>query len=139
MINIFTLSHPKVQPALDETFQPAALVNRSFRDAVAQDGVPLVIALERSQGKISRYETNVFPEGHPEFEVNLPYVERIVKFLLWQRGGFKVYVGGARAVGEHIAACYSLDGSRQFDYQFMGMQVYEQTFQVVPCSVDDVP
>ena len=130
---------PRIQPALDKTFQPAALVNRAFRERVAQDGVPLVIALERSQGEISRYETRVFPDDHAEFESNLPYVERIVKFLLWQRGGFKVYIGGSRPIGEHIAACYSPGGSRQFDYHFMGDQVYEEPFQVVPCSLEDVP
>ena len=54
----------------------------------------LVIGLERNAGEISRFETQVLPEGHPDFNHNLDYVERIVKFLLWQRGGLKLYVGG---------------------------------------------
>jgi predicted NBD/HSP70 family sugar kinase len=131
--------HPKITPALDDTFQPAALASRMFREAVAEIGVPLVIGLERSNAEVARYETNVFPEGHPNFEFNFPYVERIVKFLLWQRGGFKVYIGGPRLIGDYIAKCYAPDGSRKFDYHFMGEQVYEQTFQVVPCAVEDVP
>jgi len=131
--------HPKIIPALDDAFQPAALTSRMFREAVAQIGVPLVIGLERSNAEISRYETNVFPEGHPNFEFNFPYVERIIKFLLWQRGGFKVYIGGPRPIGDYITKCYAPDGSRKFDYHFMGEQVYEQTFQIVPCAVEDVP
>jgi predicted NBD/HSP70 family sugar kinase len=139
MANMLKFIHPKITPALDDTFQPAALASRMFQEAVAQIGVPLVIGLERSNAEVSRYETNVFPEGHPNFEFNFPYVERIVKFLLWQRGGFRVYIGGPRPIGDYIAKCYAPDGSRKFDYHFMGAQVYEQTFQVVPCAVEDVP
>lgn len=129
----------KIRPALDESFQPAALANRGFREAVASIGMPLVIGLERGNGEVSRYETTVFPEGHSDFESNFEYVERIVKFLLWQRGGFKVYIGGPRAVGEYVAQCYSPEGSRKFDYHFMGEQVYQQRFQVVCCSPEEVP
>jgi predicted NBD/HSP70 family sugar kinase len=141
MANPLKFIQPKIQPALDTSFQPAALSNRTFREAVAhtQAGVPLVIGLERSNGEISRYETKVFPERHPDFESNFEYIERIVKFLLWQRGGFKVYVGGPRAIGEYIGQCYSPEGSRKFDYHFMGEQVYQQTFQVVCCSPEEVP
>ncbi len=139
MTNLLKFIHPKIQPALDDSFQPAALANRTFREAVARVGVRLVIGLERSQAEFSRFETKVFPEGHPDFELNFEYVERIVKFLLWQRGGFKVYVGGPRAIGDYICRCYASEGERKFDYHFMGEQVYEQTFQVIACSAEEVP
>ncbi len=139
MAKLLKFVHPKIQPVLDDSFQPAALANRMFREAVAQIGVPLVIGLERSNHEISRYETKVLPEGHPDFESNFAYVERIVKFLLWQRGGFRVYVGGPGAIGKHIQECYAPDGSGKFDYHFMGEQVYQQTFQVVPCLAEEVP
>src|SRR5512138_2251923 len=139
MVNLLNFIHPKIKPALDDAFQPAALADRAFREAVAPAGVPLVIGLERSNGQISRYETNVFPEGHPDFDANLDYVERIVKFLLWQRGGFKVYIGGPRAIGDYVCQCYAPAGSRKFDYHFMGEEVYQQTFQVVSCSAEEVP
>lgn len=141
MATLLQSIHPKIIPALDEAFQPAALANRTFREAVAhaQAGVPLVIGLERNNHEVSRYATEVFPEGHPNFESNFKYIERIVKFLLWQRGGFKVYIGGPRAIADYIAKCYAPGGSRKFDYHFMGEQVYEQTFQVVSCSAQEVP
>jgi len=128
-----------MQPALDTSFRPAVLVNRAFHRAVAATGVPAVIGLERSHQEFSRYATTVYPEGHPRFESNFEYIERIVKFLLWQRGGFRVYIGGPEAIGEHIARCYAPAGSRRFDYHFMGEQVYEQPFQVVVCSAEEVP
>jgi predicted NBD/HSP70 family sugar kinase len=70
---------------------------------------------------------------------NYQYIERLVKFLLWQRGGFQLHIGGPRSIGEHIRKCYAPDGLQKFDYQFMGEQVYEQTFEVISCNVDEVP
>jgi predicted NBD/HSP70 family sugar kinase len=84
-------------------------------------------------------ETIAFPEGHPRAGANLAYAERTVKFLLWARGGWKVYVGGPRSVGDHIAAVYAADGARAFDYHFMGEQLYGRPFTVVRCAADEVP
>ena len=130
---------PKIIPPLDEDFRPAVLANRNFQKQVEPVGVPLVIGLERSGGEFSRFETSVFSEGHPNAGAIFQYIERLVKFLLWQRGGFKVYIGGSRTLGDYIRECYAFDGKQQFDYQFMGEQVYERTFEVVSCNVDEVP
>ncbi len=141
MSNAFKLINPKFVPPLDPGFRPAVLANRAFVNEVRESGagVPLVLGLERSDGSLSRYETVVFPEGHARADANLRYVERLVKFLLWQRGGWKVYVGGPKSVGAHIAQCYAPDGSRAFDYHFMGEDVYEKTFTVVSCAAEAVP
>ncbi len=95
--------------------------------------------MERENGKISRYETFVFPEKHPRAGANLYYAERLLKFLLWQRGGFKVFVGGPRSIGRYLQEVYAPGGTREFDYYFMGEQVYEQPFTIIPCAPDDVP
>ena len=139
MADSFKLIEPKFVPPLDDEFRPAVLANRAFDAEVAKAGVPLVIGLERDNGQVSRFETKVFPEGHPRSDANYRYVERLVKFLLWQRGGYKVYIGGPRSIGNFIRSCYAPDGERKFDYHFMGEQVYDQTFSVVPCNVSDVP
>jgi len=133
------LISPKITPPLDDGFHPAVLANRNFQTQVESIGVPLVIGLERGDGKFSRLETTVYPEDHPTAGANFQYVERLVKFLLWQRGGFRVYIGGPRNVGDYIRECYAPGGPQKFDYHFMGEQVYERTFEVVPCDVDDVP
>ena len=137
----FKLIKPNFVPPLDEGFRPAVLANQAFRAEVGASGagVPLVLGLERADGSVSRYETVVFPEGHARAGANLVYVERLLKFLLWQRGGWKVYVGGPRSIGKHIAKVYAPGGVRKFDYTFMGEDVYEQTFTVVPCDVSEVP
>jgi predicted NBD/HSP70 family sugar kinase len=133
------LISPKIIPPLDESFRPAVLANRNFQMLVKPVGAPLVIGLERSGGEFTRFETSVYPEGHPNAEANFQYVERLVKFLLWQRGGFRVYIGGPRSIGEYISRWYAPEGRQKFDYHFMGQQVYERTFEVICCNADVVP
>jgi predicted NBD/HSP70 family sugar kinase len=133
------LIKPNIIPPYDPDFRPAALANRAFRADVAQVGVPSVLGLRRSPNEVSRFETMVFPVGHARFEENFYYVERLLKFLLWARGGYQVYVGGPAAIADHIRACYSAGGARQFDFHFMGQQVYEQPFTVVGCEPEQVP
>lgn len=133
------LIEPKFLPPLEPGFRPAALANRAFRADLETKGLPLVIGLERENGKLSRFETQVFPEGHPRAGENQYYVERLVKFLLWQRGGFRLFIGGSRSVGEYLRQVYAAAGPRQFDYHFMGDQVYLHPFEVILCRPEEVP
>jgi len=135
------LVRPKVASPLDESFRPAVLANRVYQQRVAatRKGVPLVFALERPDGAISRFETEVLPEKHPDAEANLVYAERLLKFLLWQRGGWRVVAGGPKKVGEYLKSCYGPDGVRAFDHRFMGEEVYGRTFTVVACDASDAP
>jgi hypothetical protein len=127
------LIKPNFVPPLDDEYRPAVLANRQFQKEVAESGqgVPLAIALERADGSVSRFETAIFPDDHPQAEANLPYAERLVKFLLWQRGGWKVYIGGSPKVGDYISRVYAPNGERSFDFHFMGEKVYEYEFTVV--------
>ena len=136
-----TQTIPQFIPPLYPEFLPAALYNRSFRQRLdlAGGGDALILGLERSDGTISRFETQVFPQNHPGAKDNLIYCERILKFLLWQRGGWKVYIGGPPSIGEDLRQIYSSNGERKFDHQFMGGEVYQQEFSVVPCQPHEVP
>jgi predicted NBD/HSP70 family sugar kinase len=133
------LIEPRVAPPLDQNFRPAILANRNFQRAVRPVGERIVIGLERGGGDISRSELTVYPEGHAEFDSNYQYVERIVKFLLWQRGGHTLYVGGSPKIAEYLKKTYNRDGAQKFDHHFMGEKVYEKEFSVVCCEVDEVP
>jgi predicted NBD/HSP70 family sugar kinase len=68
----------------------------------------------------------------------LRYVERLVKFLLWARGGWKLYLGGPKAVGEFIRQTYSHRGARKFDCHLM-TAAYGEKFQVVVTAPGQVP
>ncbi len=137
----FQLVEPRLLPPLDEGFRPAVLANQAFRKEVAASkaGVLLVLGLERADGSLSRFETTVFAERHPRAAANLFYAERVVKFLLWQRGGWKLYVGGPKPIGDYLQRCYAPDGPRTFDFHFMGEKLYERPFTVVSCAPADVP
>lgn len=131
---------PKFVPALEQDFQPASLVNRAFIAEVDSSGtgVPLAIALERSNGLISTYKTKVFAEDDSRSSFNYFYVERLVKTLLWQIGGWKIIIGGPHCLGEYISKAYSSDGIREFDMKIMS-RVYENEFQVVVTDFEKVP
>jgi predicted NBD/HSP70 family sugar kinase len=128
---------PKTVAPLDPDFQPASLFNRHYLAAAQKSGhaVPLVIGLEREGGFISRYETVVKSEA--DFDT-LRYVERLVKNLLWVRGGWKIYFGGPQQTGEYIRRCYSADGDRKFDVELMS-RVYERPFEVEVMDAKSVP
>jgi predicted NBD/HSP70 family sugar kinase len=130
---------PAIVAPLDTGFLPAALFTQKYRELVAAtNGVPLQLALERGDGSISSYATSVVPPSAGHLQATLLYVERIVKFLLWQRGGWKVYVGGPAEIGHHIQKVYSATGARKFDFEFMGA-VYERPFEVLVTTAEVVP
>ncbi len=129
----------RVPAPLDEHFLPAALVNRSFRARLDRYAVPLILVLERSGGETSRFETRIFSDDHPLAAENLPYVERLVKFLLWQRGGYRLTIGGSPRIAAFIREVYSSNGSRSFDQRFLAEKVYERPFEVIACRAEDAP
>jgi predicted NBD/HSP70 family sugar kinase len=130
-------SAPAFPAVLDPKFQPAVLFNRRYVAAAKKSGraVPLVLGLERENGLVSRYETVVMPGADA---ATLLYAERLVKFLLWARGGWKLYVGGPREIGEKIRKLYAPNGARKFDYDMM-TTAYAEKFQVAVCAPGKVP
>lgn len=129
----------RVVPPLEEDFEPAALSNRDFRAKTERAGLPVIIGLERSETEFSRFETRVLPVDHPESDSNCAYIERIVKFLLWQRGGHTLYFSGPDHIAEYLSSAYSGEGTRSFDHRFMGEQVYEREFTFRHCRSDEMP
>ncbi len=97
--------------------------------------MPLVFGLERENKLVSRYETVVLPDADA---ATLLYAERLVKFLLWARGGGKLYIGGPKKIGEFIRQHYSPHGERKFDCDMM-TAAYGKKFQVVITTVEKVP
>ena len=126
-----------IKAPLDSGFLPAVLFNRHYLKTANASGkvVPLVLGLERECGLVSRFETVVNPTADAD---TLLYVERIVKFLLWSRGGWKLHVGGPKVIGEFIRKTYSARGARKFDCQMMEL-AYGSKFEVILTSPNKVP
>jgi len=133
--------NPKHKPELDAGFCPAALWNREFRNAVRQAGraVPLTIALVRKDQTVSVFRTSVLPAAAASAELNTRYVERLVKFLLWQKGGYQILISGDPQVAAAIARIYSPGGARAFDFHFMGEKVYDHPMEIRFCQAEDMP
>ena len=119
-------------PSLDPGFLPLNRYYESFRKDAKE---PFDIAVERASGQMAVFKTAI--HGTPEFfDADVYYVERLVKTLLWMKGGFKVYLSGSEAVCDAIAKMYAAGGQQEFDWDYMA-SVFEQPFQVV--RVDKVP
>ncbi|MFN2351195.1 MAG: ROK family protein, partial [Kiritimatiellia bacterium] len=133
------LIKPAMVPPLDQDFRPPVLAHRQFRAAVRQaGGVPLALSVQGADGVISGHHLQVLPAGHPQARANLPLVERIVKFLLWQRGGARLVVSGPAELGQALGQIYSETGARAFDARLMS-DVYGRPFAVETTAYADAP
>lgn len=133
------LIEPHVVPALDPHFRPAALANRAFTEGAQSvaGAVKAEIGLEQADGSIFRHGTILFPAHHPDSTGNFRHLERLVKFLLWSRGGFRVYFSGPRELGEQLEEYYRKTPTGRFDAEIMGERIYERSFEVV--LADKIP
>lgn len=125
---------------LDPGFMPMVKVISDFKKKVAAaDSQKLVVCIERNNGLIATYKLEVFRENTGHDEENYEVVERIIKTLLWAKGGYKIYIAGSQYIYKRISADYSRGGAREFDLDFMS-RVYETDFEVVYVeNVSDAP
>jgi predicted NBD/HSP70 family sugar kinase len=132
---------PKFRPVLDPDFAPASLWNREYRARVAAagGGRPFALALERGAGEISVFRTRILPHEGESVELNRRYAERLLKFLLWQKGGFRVVVGGEPDLAEYLRSVYAPSGQRAFDHEFMGARVYLRPLLIEAAPYGQVP
>ena len=122
----------KNKPVLDENFFPLYQYNTAFLKTAKQ---PFEIAVERAAGRVAVCKTYI--HGTEEMrEADLFYIERLIKSLLWLKGGFKIYLHGDSSICREIEKTYSLNGTRAFDADFMA-GVYENPMQVICC--DKIP
>lgn len=132
---------PKLRPSLDPEFLPAALWHRAYRALVAQDpgARPFAIALVRTDGAVFRHDGRVLSAGHPAAALTLTYAERLLKFLLWMKGGPQVLVAGADEIAAALATIYSPTGARAFDHDFMGQKIFGRVFSVEAVGFEKLP
>ena len=121
---------PAVPAPLDPQFRPLFLALRQHALDVGSTGCLLGLALERGTDQVSRFSLPVFAEEHPSFETSQHLAERVLKFLLWQRGAYRVLVSGPPRIAERLRATYCRSGARAFDAEFLA-KIYEQPSLVV--------
>jgi predicted NBD/HSP70 family sugar kinase len=116
---------PAVIAPLQPGFRPLYRALREHARAVGQGGGELTLALERGGGSVSHFSLPIFAETQAGFEDSRRLAERVLKFLLWQRGAQRVFVAGSRAIADSLAAAYRAGGERAFDAEFFA-KIYEQ-------------
>src|SRR5947199_1895609 len=127
---------PKFRPVLHPDFVPAALWNRAFHATAGKKGRPLALTLERSDGSVSVFRTSI---SATDAALNQRYAERLLKFLLWQKGGYRVTVAGDDPLAAYLAGVYSPQGARAFDHEFMGDRVYGHPMEIRAAAYDNPP
>jgi len=133
------LPAPKLLPPLDPGFRPAVLAHRHFRESTRSGPVPVQLALERADGSISRYETEVCALGHAQAPGNFIYLERLLKLLLWSRGACRIHFAGPPDLARQLERHYGESNTCKFDAWMMGDRIYEQPFELVLTRPDQLP
>jgi len=130
--------HP---PILDPGFVPAAMWNRAYRERVAANpgSTPLAIALSRPDGTVFRAQTAVLPHAGEDAVLNRKHVERLVKLLLWTKGGSRILIAGQDALAKELAEIYDPKGARAFDCDFVGRRVFLDELRVERCDTGALP
>jgi predicted NBD/HSP70 family sugar kinase len=124
----------KHTPKLDKGFIPPAKFIQAY---LKEAKTPLAIAVERTNGCIHVYDTYLRDEDEYK-EATRFYAERLVKFLLWCVGGYKVYICGSPALASYIKEIYNVNGKRAFDANLMA-DVYGFPFEVISVPYDQKP
>lgn len=122
---------PRVPPVLDPGFHPAVLANRAFRARATASGqaAQLAIALEQADGTISHFRSPILADGSDP--ANFHYLERIVKFLLWSRGGYRIHLQAPAGLAQKLARHYQESPTGKFDSTVVGEKIYDHPIEVV--------
>jgi predicted NBD/HSP70 family sugar kinase len=105
--------------------------------SAAGGGVPVRLALEQEDGSVFRFDLRVLADSHPQSAANAPFVERFVKFILWSRGGWRLYLDGPSALVGYLEAHYRDTETGRFDADFVGGRIFGHRLTVV--HTRDVP
>ncbi|MDD5704694.1 MAG: ROK family protein [Kiritimatiellae bacterium] len=132
---------PRHAIQLDPGFRPAALWTRAYRKlaAAAPRRRPVLLALSRPDGIVFHHRLEVLPWDNQTAPATTRYIERTLKYLLWQRGGSTVSLAGCPEAAAALARVYAPGGARDFDAQVMGERVFGAPFSVRACQESELP
>ncbi len=127
------------RPPLDPGFDPlwARLLHSAYRNP-DDSGVDVTLALEREPGRFNIWRGRVpgAPGGtSPESSA---YLRRLVKLLLWIRGGATIHVDAPATMVQCIERFFEPDGPLAFDAGLMA-RAYERPFAIRTGVPDALP
>ncbi len=122
---------------LKRDFKPPITLLQELKHAARPGDKVLAIAWERENGYVSRYDLPL-PTRAEELPEVMLLAERIVKFLLWSSGGWRLMLSGPRKLCLAIKQQYSASGARAFDVKFME-NVYGRPLVVELRAMTEMP
>ena len=122
----------KNKPELDPGFIPLHKFNEAFLRTAKK---PVGFAIERNDKQIFVMRTYIHGD-QAHTDADQYFIDRMVKFHLWQKGGFRIYVNGDESIFQLLKLTYSPEGSRSLDAEFFGL-LYQKDFEVIDC--DELP
>jgi len=119
----FLLTRPSVPAPLDPNFCPFVLGKRHYMKKVAdsmQYGKldELAFSVERP-GAVGRDKLPVFSESHEGYDASVFLAGEAIRYMLWQRGGFKLMLSGPKKICQDLQAAYSKGGKYEFEMTTM--------------------
>lgn len=131
-----------VTAGLDPGFVPAIRWIQAHRKqcAAAESNARLELALERPDGTIYRQKDALLDDNAPASrEQNYRHTERLVKNMLWQKGGSRVHISAPETLVDRIKADYAVGGARTFDSDTIGTKCFGEPIQIFHGAADDLP
>jgi predicted NBD/HSP70 family sugar kinase len=130
----------RVSPPLDPSFRPAGRARRALEERVRGSGlaIPVTLAVEQPGGTLSRHATVAWPDGHPEAALGHHHAERLLKTLLWTRGGSRVHVDGPDGLVAHLRRHYAEEPTGRFDARIME-EIYLRPLELVRTPTTEIP
>jgi len=133
----------KIQDDLDPNFISGAREIQAYRRLVAEAGDRarnVGFAVHQVNDIVSRFDYKALPGYDARTrKVNNQIGERLFKYILWQRGGWKAEIGGSRNLAQHIMEEYGEDGEHSWDAEFMGNGVFKRPFEIKERGFSQLP
>jgi len=95
------------------------------------------LALEQTDGSVSSFTTEIFPESADAAAANHRHIERIAKFMLWARGGSRFYFNGPATLVAKLAEHYRSEATGRFDSEIVGEKMFDHPIEVI--HTNDIP
>ena len=130
----------RVVPPLDASFRPAGRERRALEERIRASGVgfPVALAVEQPGGTVSRHETVAWPDGHPDAARSHHHAERLLKTLLWARGGHRVHVDGPDGLVAFLRRHYAEEPTGIFDAR-IAEEVYLRPLELLRTPRAEIP
>lgn len=124
----------KFKAPLEPEFIPMKVWNDAYLAGAKEN---FSVAIERNDGLVEVENTFIYGDAE-HFDADVMYINRLVKQLIWARGGYKIYLAGNEKITNKIKEQYNENGERAFDVDYM-QRVYGEKFEVIIKDFADMP